>query len=166
MNEPKRLKELMDNAYNYLPRLTDEYRNMATDFDIPLVDAHDIQLADMDTLPQPGTPVEGYRFYRVNEHERLSGITSQYIADGMETSEFGLHFWFSEARARAYMLSQLKSDIEHKRGGNHDYLLERVNGVFKGVSPDEGFLMDEISPQREEVFRVTKNDIESIKRLN
>lgn len=166
MNDPKQLKSLMDNAYNYLPRLTNEYRNAATDLDIPLVDAHDLQLANMDMMPPQGTPVEGYRFYRVNEHERLGGITNQHIADGVEVSEFGLHFWFSEARARAYMLSQLKNDIEHKREGDYDYLLERVNGIFKGVSPDEGFLMDEISPQREEVFRVTKNDIESIKRLN
>ena len=61
----------------------------------------------------------------------------------------------------------MKNDIQNKNTGENDYVLERVQGIYKSVSPEEGFLMSEIdSNRREEVMRVTKNDIENIKRLN
>lgn len=167
--DPHRIKDLVNNAMEYLPHLSSEFRALAGDISIPNVDAYDMQFADMTELPKPGDSVVGYRFYRIDKDgDRYSGIFNQYIPkEGVEASDEGAHFWFSELYAKAYLLTQLKSDIMNHNEGQHDYVLNRVRGIYKGVSPDEGFLMSEIDQQdSEEVLRVTKNDIENIKRLN
>lgn len=170
IDDPRHIKDLMDYAMDTVPHLNDEFRATAEDISVPYVDARDMQLADMPELPAAGESVIGYRFYKINKDgERHSGIFNQYVPndDKTETSEDGLHFWFSEHYAKAYMLANLKNDIQNKNTGENDYVLERVQGIYKGVSPEEGFLMSEIdNNRREEVMRVTKNDIENIKRLN
>lgn len=168
--DPHRIKNLVDNAMEYLPHLSNKFRALADDVSIPNVDAYDMQFADMTELPKPGDSVVGYRFYRIDKDgDRYSGIFNQYIPAGdTETAEEeGIHFWFSELLAKTYLLSQLKNDIMNHNEGEFDYVLNRVKGVYKGVSPDEGFLMSEIDQQGyKEVLRVTKNDIENIKRLD
>lgn len=163
IDDPRHIKDLIDNSMDYLPHLSSTYNALAKAWDIPRVDARDMQLAEQTTLPQTGDSVKGYRFYRIYEDgEKRSGIWNNYVpADNNEESEDGLHFWFSKDYAKAYMLSAIKNDITNNNT-SFSYVLEEVEGVYKGVSQDEGFLMSYISAERTEILKVTKNDIAKI----
>lgn len=112
--------------------------------------------------PAEGEPVTGYRFYRVNEDgERYSGVFNRPIPPLDEIEDIG-HFWFNKEYAKAYMLEAIKNDIANHREAAQ-YQLERVNGLYKGISHDEGFLMTDIDRIRTLILSVNKSDIDIIR---
>ena len=108
-------------------------------------------------LPQTGDPVVGYRFYRIDEKgSRRGGVFNNYVAEGVEPLG---HFWFSKEKALTYVFADVLSN--HNKSKD-TYVLERVSGTYQGLSWDEGYIMTGIDPNREEVLRITKNDLEHL----
>lgn len=161
IDDPTTIKNLVDNAMDYLPHLSSTFATLAKAYDIPHADARDLQLEGKDVLPQVGDSVKGYRFYRIlSDGEKRSGVWNNFVPeDNAEEDREGLHFWFNKDYAKAYMLTMVKTDIANNNTPAEGYVLEEVEGIYKGVSPEEGFLMSSINTNRTEIMKVTKNDI-------